>query len=190
MIETRTLKILLKSFHENYSDLLKKQRGIPQNFEEYVVTAPRWKDFICWAQNASSFFFSFSRNWQFIFEQLQYILQNSEVYFFLKHGRIWQNMEGYGRRWKISKRILKRKKQGKWLIFLYLFEEWAFLLKIRIWWRDQLFQLIKLKKALKTFKWIFKCVNNVTHCAYNNRQFSIFSSKKRRQICPFSPNYS
>ena len=27
MIETRSLKILLKSFHENYSDLLKKQHG-------------------------------------------------------------------------------------------------------------------------------------------------------------------
>ena len=27
MIETRFLKILLKSFHENYSDLLKKQHG-------------------------------------------------------------------------------------------------------------------------------------------------------------------
>ena len=28
MIETRSLKILQKSFHENYSDLLKKQHGI------------------------------------------------------------------------------------------------------------------------------------------------------------------
>ena len=28
MIETRSLKILLKSFHENYSDLFKKQHGI------------------------------------------------------------------------------------------------------------------------------------------------------------------
>ena len=27
MIETKSLKISLKSFHENYSDLLKKQRG-------------------------------------------------------------------------------------------------------------------------------------------------------------------
>ena len=27
MIETRSLKILLKSFHENYSDLFKKQHG-------------------------------------------------------------------------------------------------------------------------------------------------------------------
>ena len=27
MIETRSLKILLKSFYENYSDLLKKQYG-------------------------------------------------------------------------------------------------------------------------------------------------------------------
>ena len=28
MIETKSLKILLKSFQENYSDLLKKQHGI------------------------------------------------------------------------------------------------------------------------------------------------------------------
>ena len=28
MIETRSLKILLKSFHENYSDLFKKQHGM------------------------------------------------------------------------------------------------------------------------------------------------------------------
>ena len=28
MIETRAHKILLKGFHENYSDLLKKQHGI------------------------------------------------------------------------------------------------------------------------------------------------------------------
>ena len=28
MIETSYLKILLKSFHENYSDLLKKQHGM------------------------------------------------------------------------------------------------------------------------------------------------------------------
>ena len=27
MIETRSLKILLKNFHENYSDLFKKQHG-------------------------------------------------------------------------------------------------------------------------------------------------------------------
>ena len=27
MIETRSFKILLKSFHENYSDLFKKQHG-------------------------------------------------------------------------------------------------------------------------------------------------------------------
>ena len=27
MIETRSLKILLKSFHKNYSDLFKKQHG-------------------------------------------------------------------------------------------------------------------------------------------------------------------
>ena len=27
MIETRSLKILLKSFHENYTDLFKKQHG-------------------------------------------------------------------------------------------------------------------------------------------------------------------
>ena len=28
IIETRSLKILLKGFHENYSDLFKKQHGI------------------------------------------------------------------------------------------------------------------------------------------------------------------
>ena len=35
MIETRSLKILLKGFHENYSDLLKKQHGISEYI--YVI---------------------------------------------------------------------------------------------------------------------------------------------------------
>ena len=45
MIETRTLKILLKSFHENYSDLFKKQHGISMNsiiFVIYILYIVRW----------------------------------------------------------------------------------------------------------------------------------------------------
>ena len=34
------------------------RRSIPQNFEEYVVTAPWWKDFMRGALNSSSFFLS------------------------------------------------------------------------------------------------------------------------------------
>ena len=34
------------------------RRSIPQNFEEYVVTAPWWKDFMGWGLNSSSFFLS------------------------------------------------------------------------------------------------------------------------------------
>ena len=32
MIETRSLKILLKSFHENYSDLFKKNNTVEINY--------------------------------------------------------------------------------------------------------------------------------------------------------------
>ena len=67
--------------HGNYSVF---RRSIPQNFEEYVVTAPWWKDFMGGVPNSSSFF-SLGRYWQFILEQLQHTLQNSEEYFFWKH---------------------------------------------------------------------------------------------------------
>ena len=38
MIEIRSLKILLKSFHENYGDLIKKQHSI---FDEECLNIPR-----------------------------------------------------------------------------------------------------------------------------------------------------
>ena len=55
MIETRSLRILLKSFHENYSDLLKKQRWNEiKNYKDWNSPAYRlcftFTSFFCHAR--------------------------------------------------------------------------------------------------------------------------------------------
>ena len=60
------------------------RRSIPKSFEEYVVTAPRWTASICWERNKEEEFHARPIK-SFHHEQLQHILQNSEVHFFWKH---------------------------------------------------------------------------------------------------------